>query len=120
MRNVVTWVLSIVLALMFLFAGGIKLSGQPAAAEMFMRFGFPLWFMYLTGAIEVGSAILVLVPRLAPVGAGLLVCVMIGAIFTHLTHGQLPMIVIPIALLLIAIAVGTLRGWRVGQPPSRA
>ena len=46
--------------------------------ETFEKVGVGQWFRYVTGAIEIGSAILLLIPRLAPVGAALLVCTMTG------------------------------------------
>jgi hypothetical protein len=51
------------------------------------------------------------VPRFAFIGAGLLVCVMVGALTAHLTHGQEAMIAAPLVLLIVAAVVGTLRGW---------
>lgn len=111
MRNVVTWTLSGLLALAFLAAAAAKLTGQPIMVTEFETFGLPLWFMYVTGLLEVAGAVLVLVPRLAFAGAGLLVFIMLGAITAHLTHGQAAMIGAPVLLLVVAIAVGTLRGW---------
>ena len=46
--------------------------------------GIGQWFRYLTGLLEVTGAALLLVPRAAGLGAGLLVPVMLGAILTHL------------------------------------
>jgi len=111
MRNIVTWVLSVLLAVAFLGAGAAKLTGQPMMVAEFTTFGFPIWFMYVTGILEIIGAVLVLIPRLAFAGAALLVCVMVGALASHLTHGQAGMIAAPLVLLIIAIAVGTLRGW---------
>jgi putative oxidoreductase len=65
-------------------AGFAKLSGQPMMVEMFEKIGAGQWFRYLTGSIEILSAVLLLVPRLTPAGAALLVCTMIGAVTTHL------------------------------------
>jgi uncharacterized membrane protein YphA (DoxX/SURF4 family) len=111
MRTIVTWILSVLLALAFVGAGLAKLSGQPMMVAEFTTFGYPLWFLYFTGALEVICAVLLLVPRLAGVGAALIVCVMIGALFSHLTHGQVAMIGAPVVLLILALVVGTLRGW---------
>lgn len=111
MRAITTWVLSILLALAFLGAGAAKLSTQPMMVAEFTLFGLPQWFMYLTGAIEISSAILLLIPRIAGIGAGLLVCVMAGALFEHLTHGQADKAVAPLVLLILAGIVGWLRGW---------
>ena len=69
---------------MFLFAGGSKLAGQQAMVDTFGQIGLGQWFRYLTGIIEVGSAVLLLVPSLAFFGAAALVVTMIGAVITHL------------------------------------
>jgi uncharacterized membrane protein YphA (DoxX/SURF4 family) len=111
MRIIVTWVLSGLLALAFLGAGLAKLTSQPMMVQEFGLFGLPLWFMFFTGALEIVSAALVLVPRYAFIGAGLLACTMVCALFAHLTHGQAAMIGGPLVLLVLASIVGTLRGW---------
>ena len=82
--NIALWSLQVLVAAAFLMAGFAKLSGQPMMVEMFEKIGFGQWFRYVTGSIEVTSAILLLIPRLTPVGAALLVCTMIGAVTTHL------------------------------------
>src|SRR6059036_1640315 len=79
------WVVQVLVALNFFFAGGMKLAGAEAAVQMYDVIGFGQWFRYVTGIIEVGSAILLLVPSWTLVGAVLLVCTMIGAIVAHLT-----------------------------------
>ena len=111
MQRIVTWVLSGLLALAFFGAGLSKLTGQVMMVHEFSLFGFPLWFMYVTGVIEIAGAVLVLVPRFAYVGAAALVCVTTGAVFSHLTHGQAGMIGLPLVLLILAAVVGTLRNW---------
>src|SRR5580692_12209122 len=83
-KNIVLWMLQGLTAVAFLMAGFAKLSGQPTMVEMFAKISLGQWFRYLTGSIEVASAILLLVPKLTPVGAGLLVCTMSGAVITHL------------------------------------
>ncbi|MFK7768330.1 MAG: DoxX family protein [Mariniblastus sp.] len=83
--NIALWVLQGLLAAMFLMAGMSKLSGQEMMVENFQKIGLGQWFRYLTGAVEVVAAILLVVPRLSAVGAGLLVCTMIGASVAHFT-----------------------------------
>lgn len=83
-KNIVLWVLQALTAAAFLMAGYAKLSGQPMMVETFEKVGAGQWFRYVTGGIEVASAILLLIPRLTPVGALLLVCTMCGAVVTHL------------------------------------
>ncbi len=50
----------------------------------FDAIGVGQWLRYLTGIIEVGSAILLFVPGKQVFGAGLLICTMTGATPAHL------------------------------------
>ena len=72
------------LTLAFVSAGVSKLIGVDMMVATFDALGFGQWFRYVTGIIEVGSAILLWVPGLQAIGAGLLVCTMIGAVLSHL------------------------------------
>ena len=81
---IVLWVAQIALAGMFLLAGSSKLLSAPAMVELFDAIGIGQWFRYLTGLIEVGSALALLVPSIAVFGALALVATMVGAIATHL------------------------------------
>src|SRR6202171_5062939 len=83
-KNVALWALQILTAAAFLMAGFGGLSGQPMMVETFDKIGIGQWFRYVTGGIEVASAILLLIHRLTPVGAALLICTMTGAVLTHL------------------------------------
>ena len=76
--------LQVALAAVFLLAGGAKLAGAPSMVAFFTAIGVGQWLRYVTGLIEVVSAVALLVPRLAPFGALLLGCTMVGAIATHL------------------------------------
>jgi putative oxidoreductase len=78
------WALQVALATLFLFAGGSKLAGAPAMVALFDAIGVGQWFRYVTGLIEVVSAVALLVPALAPFAALLLGSTMVGAIATHL------------------------------------
>ena len=78
------WAVQIALAGMFLLAGSPKLLGDPAMVGLFDAIGIGQWFRYVTGLIEVGSAVALLVPSFAVFGALALVPTMIGAVATHL------------------------------------
>ena len=82
--NVVLWLLQIGAAGMFLMVGFLKLSGNPQLVGLFEAIGLGQWFRYLTGTLEVGGAILLLIPRTSGLGALILVGVMAGAVVTHL------------------------------------
>ena len=76
--------IKILAGLAFLAAGSAKLLGVEMMVGTFEAIGVGQWFRYLTGAIEVVSAILLFVPGKQAYGAALLVCTMIGAVAAHL------------------------------------
>jgi uncharacterized membrane protein YphA (DoxX/SURF4 family) len=78
------WALKILAGLAFVAAGFAKLTGVEMMVATFDALGFGQWFRYVTGVIEVGSAVLLFIPGLQAFGAGLLLCTMIGAVLTHL------------------------------------
>ena len=82
--NVVLWVLQIAAAGMFLMVGFLKLSGNAQLVGLFEAIGLGQWFRYLTGALEVAGAILLVIPRTSGLGALMLVGVMTCAVVTHL------------------------------------
>jgi putative oxidoreductase len=82
--SVALWAVRGLLALAFVAAGGAKLYGVPMLVEEFQHIGLGQWFRYVTGGLEIMGAILLLLPRKAALGALLLICIMIGAVITHL------------------------------------
>lgn len=71
------------LTIAFLSAGLAKLAGAEMMVQTFEAVGIGQWFRYVTGLIEVGSAILLWIPGRQLVGSVLLVCTMIGAVLVH-------------------------------------
>jgi uncharacterized membrane protein YphA (DoxX/SURF4 family) len=69
---------------MLILAGGLKLAGVPVMVALFDTIGIGQWFRYVTGSIEVVSAVALLVPAWAAFGALLLIPTMAGAVVTHL------------------------------------
>lgn len=84
----VVWVVCGLVALAFLGAGGSKLAGVPMHVEHFDQWGYPQWFRIFVGGVEVTAGALLLVPRMASYAAAVLVLVMIGAVGTHVMHGE--------------------------------
>ena len=82
--SIALWSVQIALAGMFLLAGSSKLLGAAAMVGLFDAIGIGQWFRYVTGLIEVSSAVALLVPSFAVFGALALVATMIGAIAAHL------------------------------------
>ncbi len=106
--NVALWVLQIAAAAMLGMAGFAKLTGAPEMIALFDAVGVGQWFRYVTGALEVLGAVLLLVPALAGAGALLLASVMLGAVLTHLfVIGGSP--VMPLVLLAVTAFIAFAR-----------
>ncbi len=87
---------------MLVGAAVVKIAGAPSFTAELEAFGF-VGMVPLLGAIELASAILLLVPATRALGAGLTSAFLGGAIATHLQHGQPP---ISPAVLLAVIWTG--------------
>jgi putative oxidoreductase len=107
--QIAVWVLTALLALMFLFAGAFKLSGAQTAVNNFAKWGYPDWFRVVTGIIEVTAAILVLVPRTSFYGAALILATMVGAVLTHAMHAETGNIPLPLSLFALAAVLAYVR-----------
>ena len=79
------WAYRILVALMFLAAAGMKLTGQPMMVAEFQQLGLGQWFRYFTGSLELIGAVLVLLPRFTSLGALLLLLVDVGAFIAQVT-----------------------------------
>ena len=91
-------VLALLVGLVFLVSGGTKLAAVPAQVQSFARWGFPEWFMYGIGLLEVLGAVLLVIPVSRIAGAALLLVVMIGAVATHTVNHEIDAILPPIVL----------------------
>jgi putative oxidoreductase len=103
-QNGVLWVVQVLGAMLLFLAGFAKLSGDEQMIQTFAAVGIGQWLRYVTGLIEVASAMLLLIPALSGIGALLVVAIMIGVIVTQLLiiGGSAAL---PIGLLIIASIV---------------
>ena len=108
-QTIALWVLSILLAAMFLLSGAPKLLTPDKVKSMFVHYGYAAWFATFIGSCEVLGAIGLLVPRLAALAAAGLSIIMIGAVYTHLSHQEYTHALIPTVLLALLIAVVYIR-----------
>jgi len=107
LRTIGVWILQVLLAALFAIQGIVKLSGSPAWVSRFRGWGYPDHFYFVVGLVELIAAIALLIPRVAKLGALLLIVVMAGATATHVVHRE-PQVFTPlvlIALLLITLYV---------------
>lgn len=100
------WEVTIFLAAIYLVAGVSALAGVPMWDERFHAWGYSDVFRVLVAVYEIAFAIVLLVPRIASIGAVGLALVMLGAIFTHLFRGSPIVALVPLALLMLLAYVG--------------
>jgi hypothetical protein len=114
--NIALWVVQVLLALLFLWAGGVKL--VLTVEEMTQLMTLPGWFLRSLGVAEILGALglvlpglLRIRPGLTPLAAAALVPIMMGAVVVTLQiMGPLPAL-FPVAVgaLLVFVAYGR---WR--------
>ena len=124
--NYVLWTIQVLLALLFLFAGGMKLV-LPIEA-MTAQMALPGWFLRFIGVAEVLGGLGLILPGLLRIRTGLtplaavgLVIIMIGATVVSLASGPITLALIPLVTGLLAAFVAYGR-WRLAplRKPSRA
>ena len=103
------WVLTVILAVFFLLAGGLKLRGTLSQVENFAHWGYAAWFLYAVGGIEAIGAVGLLIPRIAVFSVLLLGLTMLGASLTHLVHHEMKAVPIPLVILGLLLMVGYAR-----------
>jgi uncharacterized membrane protein YphA (DoxX/SURF4 family) len=120
--NIVLWIIQILLALLFLFAGGMKL--VLPIEEMTKQMAMPGLFLRFLGVVEVLGALglilpglLRIKPGLTPLAAAGLVIVMIGATALSLKMG-VSAALIPLVTGVLAAFVAYAR-WRIAPLPAR-
>lgn len=121
--KVTVWVVSALLALAFLFIGGIKVLTPTAEMEV-MSQGVPVALLRLAGVAEILGALGLILPaatRIAPVltplAASGLVVVMVGATVVNIIIGMYPVVIQTVVLGLLAGFVAWARFTRHPVPP---
>lgn len=87
-KTIIRWILLIFVTVAFLGVGTMKLLGTDIERALFAGWHYPLWFMYFTGACEVIGAIGLHVKKVSRWATYGLICVTIGAIFTHVYNNE--------------------------------
>jgi uncharacterized membrane protein YphA (DoxX/SURF4 family) len=118
MMNIALWIVQVLLALLFLFAGGMKLVLPIEEMTKQMPLPLPDLFLRFTGIVEVLGAIGLILPwllrirpGLTPVAAAGLVIVMIGAMVYTLAAGDIASALMPLVVGILAAFVAYGR-WR--------
>ena len=100
-----TWVPRIAMSLFFLSFGSQKFT-DAYWIGVFATIGFGDWFRYVTGLMQVGGALLLLVSRTALAGAVILATTMIGAMLAWIFFLESPgSAVIPAVIFAMLVAL---------------
>jgi putative oxidoreductase len=87
-REIVLWLMSLQLVLVFLRAGFDKMHSNGGWARAFAHWGYPPWFRLAIGGLEIAAALLLLTPRTTRYGAVIIAIVMLGGMYTHVSHHE--------------------------------
>ena len=105
-KNVVYWTLLIFLAATFMMIGVNKLTAMDQWRDQFVnQWNLPGWLVPVTGVAEILGGLMLLVPRLTPVGAAVIVVVMLGATGSHALAGEWSRIGVTVVFGLVAVQV---------------
>src|ERR1700681_1088681 len=117
--NVLLWVLLVLLALLFIFAGVMKF--VMPIEEMTKQIALPGWFLHFIGAAEILGAIGLILPGilrirvgLTPLAAAGLAIITVGATWITLAGGQGAMAIIPLIVALLSAFVAYTR-WQMSS-----
>ena len=106
-RRVLASVASLLLAVIFLSEGSAKFPESRMWVRIFDQIGFGQWFRYFTGVVEIGGAVLLLIPATRMWGALVMACTMCGALLVHvLVMGISPPTIGVVLLLVTLVAIG--------------
>ena len=121
--NIVLWIIQVLLALLFLFAGGVKL--VLPIEEMTRQMAMPGLFLRFLGVVEVLGGLGLILPGLlriktwlTPLAAAGLVVIMIGATVISLRIGPVGPALFPLVSGLLAAFVAYGR-WRIAPLRSK-
>jgi uncharacterized membrane protein YphA (DoxX/SURF4 family) len=110
--NITLWIIQVLLALTFIFTGGIKLVMPMEEMLKQMPIALPPAFLIFTGIVEVLGGLGVILPwllnvrpRLTPLAAAGLVIVMIGAVVYTFAAGDQVSALLPAVVGLLAAFV---------------
>ncbi|TMU56237.1 DoxX family membrane protein [Flagellimonas algicola] len=85
MKNIISWILRLVAAIILLQTLFFKFTGAPESIYIFEQVGMEPWGRYGSGVVELIASVLLLWPRTVGLGALMGIGVISGAIFFHLT-----------------------------------
>ena len=109
-RLITTWILRVLLGVIFLGIGIEKLTGTMGTIPFFDAIGWGQWFRYASGVLDTAGALLVFAPRWTSLGALIITCTVGLGTFLCFTKALYNPI-FPLAMTLLAATLARL-AWR--------
>lgn len=106
-RNIIAWILQVLLGLAFIASGANKLKDLSGTVSMFGGLGLPAALAYVVAFGEILGGIGLLIPRFTRYAALALLPIMVGAVVMHATKipggikGGVPALVLLVLLLVV-------------------
>ena len=100
-------VLAVLLSAFFVLGGTLNILASPDILADYDRWGYPAWFHYVTGGLELTAAMLMAIPATRIAGSALAAAVMASAAGTVLLHGEYLHALPPV----IVFTLACLNGW---------
>ena len=109
----ISWrqVFPLVLAAFFVVGSLSNIVAPRSIVEEYLKWGYPHWFHFVTGSLELMTALLLARARTRLWGSALGCTVMLAALATVAVHGEYGHGVAPLVVAILSIAVGRL-AWR--------
>lgn len=115
----VSWsqVSALALAAFFVVGSLSNILAPGSIYEEYLRWGYPHWFHFVTGSLELTTAVLLAQARTRLWGSALGCAVMLAALATVTLHGEYGHGAAPFVVAILSIVVGWL-AWRKRLPSS--
>jgi hypothetical protein len=109
----ISWrqILPLVLAAFFVVGSLSNIVAPRSIFEEYLKWGYPHWFHFVTGSLELMTAVLLARARTRLWGAALGCTVMLAALATVTVHGEYGHGVAPLVVAILSIVVGWI-AWR--------
>jgi len=109
----ISWrqVLPLALAAFFVVGSLSNIIAPGSIYEEYLKWGYPRWFHFVTGSLELTTAVLLARANTRLLGAALGCAVMLGALATVTLHGEYGQAVPPLVVATLTIVVGWIT-WR--------
>jgi hypothetical protein len=112
-RSKIPWrhVFALALAAFFVVGSLSNIIAPGSIYEEYLKWGYPRWFHFVTGALELTTAVLLALASTRLLGSALGCTVMLGALATVTLHGEYGHAVPPLVVVTLTIVVGWIT-WR--------